>query len=63
MSTDIDLKMHVYTPARLARALGISTSTLRRWRQHPKFPMPFVMGYPRWALADVQKWMRENCHD
>lgn len=44
----------------LARLLGLSTRTIRRWRREQKIPEPFVQdGYrPFWSIPQIKKWQQ-----
>lgn len=40
--------------------LGISKSTLWRWIQQNRFPMPIKLGtISVWRMSEVQAWMKE----
>ena len=58
------VESHWYTTERLARALGVDTSSLRRWRtaRRPQGP-PFVTISARhtiYSVRDVEEWLRSQ---
>lgn len=57
-------KFRLLRTAELASMLGVSQTTLWRWRQQPQigFPQPVCLG-PRlvgWKLGDITDWINEN---
>lgn len=57
-------KLSLLRAAELAPMLGISQTTLWRWRNrsHMKFPRPICLGSRSlgWKLADIESWI--NCN-
>ena len=46
------------TASHVAARLGMSTRSLRRLRQDPRFPKPRVKGrVPRWRASDIEAWV------
>jgi excisionase family DNA binding protein len=54
--------LRVLTTADVARLLGISPRTVRRWAADGTLPPPVRKGcrYTRWRLADVQRFLGEH---
>ncbi len=51
-------KQHIIRPKDLATKLGISETTLWRWRRDSKLPQPISLG-PRmigWRATDIDDW-------
>jgi len=51
-----------YRPAELAKKLGVSTTTLWRWRKDGYLPEPSKLG-PKlifWDASVINKWMQSN---
>ena len=52
----------VLRPAQAAEALGITRSTLTRWRQRDDFPKALRLGPQAigWRRADIESWIAER---
>ena len=51
-----------YRASELSEALGISLSTMWRWRKSGAFPEPIQLG-PRiiaWKVEDINKWLNSQ---
>jgi excisionase family DNA binding protein len=49
------------TTKELASRLGVSLSTVHRWRTGPEFPAPIRLGQSiRWRLQEVEEWLRRH---
>ena len=60
--TNIVSKLKILRAAELADLLGISQTTLWRWRQCSDFPQPIGLG-PRmvgWKIAEIEAWLDQN---
>ena len=52
----------IMRPKEVCRAIGVSRSTLERWRRNGVFPPPQQLG-PQvvgWRTAAVEKWLSER---
>lgn len=59
---EIVSKLRIIRTAELANLLGISQTTLWRWRQKGAFPQPIPLG-PRmvgWKITDIETWLDSN---
>jgi len=60
--TNIVSKLKILRAAELASLLGISQTSLWRWRQKGDFPQPIALG-PRmvgWRISEVEAWLDES---
>jgi len=49
------------TTKELASTLGVSLSTVHRWRTDSEFPAPIRLGKSiRWRLQEVETWLRRH---
>jgi excisionase family DNA binding protein len=45
----------------VARILGVSERSVRRWVNQGKFPRPAMAGrLPRWSMVDIDDWERRS---
>ena len=61
-TTEIVSKLRIVRAAELASLLGISQTSLWRWRQSGDFPKPVALG-PRmvgWKVTEVEAWLNES---
>jgi len=59
---EIVSKLRIVRAAELAKLLGISSTSLWRWRQNGAFPQPIALG-PRmvgWKIIDIEAWLDAN---
>lgn len=59
MSTSNSL---IIRPNQLAQELGVSKTTIWRWRQQGEIPHPITFG-PRlvgWERAEIKKWLKRK---
>ncbi|MEH6465936.1 MAG: AlpA family phage regulatory protein [Shewanella psychromarinicola] len=57
-------KLRILRAAQISELLGISSTTLWRWRQDPTndFPQPIALG-PRlvgWRVSDIESYLDKN---
>lgn len=49
------------TVKQVAEMLGVTTSTVWRWRDQMEIPQPIVVGATlRWRRSDLEKWLSEK---
>ncbi len=49
------------TVKQVAEMLGVTTSTVWRWRDAKEIPMPIEIGGTlRWRRAEIEKWIAEK---
>ena len=54
-------KIEILRPKQLANMLGVSTTTLWRWRQQRALPEPIALG-PRlvgWRREEIESWLKK----
>jgi predicted DNA-binding transcriptional regulator AlpA len=53
---------HLVTQLDVARALGVSSSTVQHWRTHGRIPTPLDLGPARsvmWKAETIEQWSGE----
>lgn len=49
------------TVKQVAEMLGVTTSTVWRWRDKMEIPQPIMVGATlRWRRSDLEKWLSEK---
>jgi len=59
---EIVSKLRIVRAAELANLLGISQTSLWRWRKSGDFPQPIALGARMvgWKIIDVEAWLDAN---
>ena len=55
-------KLKILRAAELASLLGISQTSLWRWRQRGDFPQPIALGSRMvgWKISEIETWLDES---
>lgn len=59
---EIVSKLRIVRAAELTKLLGISSTSLWRWRQNGDFPQPIALGSRMvgWKVIDIESWLDAN---
>lgn len=56
------MDQELYDAQGVGHLLGLSARTIKRWREHGKFPEPAIVigDFVRWTKDQIMGWIREK---